>query len=160
MFIASFRTCTFPSYIIQHGLKLTAKQTVLFLPVWYISKLYDAARTDIDSKTNSFILTCVVTGKTKVEAGLFCCQFQFVLHHTTWKCTTQVRIKLFVLLSMSVRAASYNLEMYHTGKNKAVCFAVNVSPRTETGSKTILLQLCFYLCGPIKTPIQSSLTMQ
>jgi hypothetical protein len=44
----------------QHGLTLTAKQTALFLPVWYISKLYDAARTDIDSKTNSFILTCVV----------------------------------------------------------------------------------------------------
>ena len=46
--------------MMQHGLTLTAKQTALFLPVWYISKLYDAARTDIDSKTNSFILTCVV----------------------------------------------------------------------------------------------------
>ena len=46
--------------MMQHELKLTAKQTALFLPVWYISKLYDAARTETDSKTNSFILTCVV----------------------------------------------------------------------------------------------------
>jgi hypothetical protein len=93
-FAVSFSSCC---------ITLTAKQTALFLYVWYISKLYDAVRTDIDSKTNSFIL------------------------HTTWKCTTQVRIKLFALLSVSVRAASYNLEMYHAGKNKVVCFAVNVS---------------------------------
>jgi hypothetical protein len=122
-----------------------------FFQNMYISKLYNSAWTEADSKTDSSILTCVV-------------HFQIVWCSTDWH--WQQNKQLYSYLCGTFPSCMMQHGLTLTAKQTALFLPVWYisklydAARTETGSKTILLQLCFYLCGPIKTPIQSSLTMQ